>query len=1172
MRPLKRARSALVPLISMVTILFVAVVIGALVAGYRPVVIQTGSMGDTAPAGSLIIAMPRAGGDVGVGDILIMRRPDLATVTHRVIEVELANDATFAITQGDANESPDATPYPLDSEQLVSRWVLKGWGFRLQKVFEPGIALALVALATLAIAVGQLRRIWREPSDAAPVSRATPEPRRTKTQRRRRAMAISAFPLVAVMTVGVAWAMFQSSEVVASNDFSTSACFDAQVGSVQSGQTIHAVDGVVQIPITPVNPNSSFLLLSTRSSSNRPVGATVRGTLAGGGVRIELDRDTNAGVPSAITVAWSVIEYPCGVSVQRGTATGSGTDRVDIPISTVDSGASFVLVNSEANRTDQDFGADDLFVAELTSATNLRIRSDATVVVHPGRTFSWQVISFDDGADVAIQNVTSTLGVGVTSATILLGTPVDETTTFILGAATSASAGADIGERLIRTHLTSPTSVEVSRQVGGDAIDVNVQVITLKDGSTVRHGTVDFNAGQPTASVTVSPVDSSRSTAISTMVSAGPNASGSTAMVTDDVLGEASATFVLSDPTTVSITRSATSSSASFGWQVIEWGGPQWWDPSYTFRQRIDATTTTAAAPDAYTLPVTIDHAALVTSGLSINDGSDVRIVRWDGTSWTELDRVVDPDTTWDSTTTTLWFRSQDPIGVASTISYWLYFGNGSPGPAADDPENVFLLTEDFESGTLGDFEDRTGSTGWYRAQPWSRRIPVTVPAGRVSSDLTDFPLLVSLTNADLGSNAQADGSDIRFTTSGGAPLAHELERWDPTTGSVTAWVKIPNLTSAAPTTIYLYYGADDAPDQQDIRDVWSDEIEGAWHMHRDPSGTAPQADDSSRRNHDGIGRGSMTGNDLATGLIGDAIDFDGVNDMLEVDPFEVSNTNALTVSGWVRIDSFTFDQRIITKATDGFNRVFELTIRNTGAVRGRFSLDGVRREYVSAPGVVSLGTWHHLVTIWDGSTIRVFVDGIELGTKAVSGSLDSNSTMPVTLGNVASGDRAFDGLLDEVRVETVARSQAWLSASESSQRSPGVFLLVGSAETGSWFEQDTWTYRRPIAIDPDLVPADVADFALLVQVVDTELQAKAQSSGADLVFTAADGVTRLDHVVESYDGSTGTLAAWVRLPKLDSAVPTALFMYYGAPAAFDQQDPVGVFGEDGDLTLLLNG
>ena len=70
-------------------------------------------------------------------------------------------------------------------------------------------------------------------------------------------------------------------------------------------------------------------------------------------------------------------------------------------------------------------------------------------------------------------------------------------------------------------------------------------------------------------------------------------------------------------------------------------------------------------------------------------------------------------------------------------------------------------------------------------------------------------------------------------------------------------------------------------------------------------------------------------------------------------------------------------------------------------------------------------------------------------------------------------------------------------------------------------------------------------------------------------MFTEADGTTRLDHVIESYDPLTGALTAWVRVPLLSSTVDTELFIYYSNPSAVDQQDPADVFGRDTDVQIL---
>lgn len=1154
--------------LALAIIIAVSVILGGLAAGYRPVVLQTGSMAPTAPPKSLIIAAPRAAEDIAVGDVVVMRRPGATPVTHRVIEIEGSDAVRFAITQGDANEAPDAAPYPLDGEQLVARWIRPGWGGTIQSVFQPGIALAVMGIAMLALVVQTLRSIWAPPAPAPIRAGQTSTPGAgdppTKKRRSRKPLAIAIFPLTGLFTTGVAWALFSSAEIVTSNDFATAACFDAQLGSVQKGQTVHALSGNISVPITPVDPSGSFVIASVRSAANEPADNLVQVQLGGGGTTVELDRLTDAGAPPPITVAWSVVEYSCGVSVQRGIVNGDGSGQLDIPISPVDPTTTFGLSSTAPDAAAANMGTNDYFVTELTSSTNLQLRTSGSSLP-AGQTFAWQVVSFDDPGDITVQTISTTLASGSGSANVSIPLPADPSTTFLLTSGTTDTGGTTIAQRQLRAHLVDANTVEVSRLATSATNEVSIQVVTLKDGSSVRHGTVDFAPGIPVRTIEVEPIDPSRSTALSTVMMPGIASGGQTDFTADDIVGEASATFTLSDSETLSIQRDATASNASFGWQVIEWAGPGWWNPNYDFRQRIDVDTS-VAAPGEYTLTFTIDHAALVSTGLSQPDGSDLRVLRWDGSSWTELDRILDDGSAWNQVTTTLRFRTTEPIAAASSSTYWLYFGNDSPALAFADPENVFLLIEDFESGTLGDFEDRTGGTAWYTADPWTRRIPITVPAGRVASPVNDFPLLVSMTVADLGTNAQPDGSDIRFTASNDTtPLAHEIETWNPATGQLVAWVNVPAISSASATTIYAYYGAANAPAQHDVRSTWSNDFEGAWHLSRDPAGSAPQIDDSTVRNHDGLSRGSMTSGDLVPGLVGDAIDFDGVDDMFEVDPFDLSSSG-LTVSGWVNLDSNTSEPRIINKATDPFNRVFELTVDGTN-VRGRLTLDGAPNMLVG-PGV-TLGAWHHLAMTWDRTTIRLYVDGVEVAFQAASGTIAVDPTMPVTIGGIDSLDRQLDGRIDEVRIERVPRSAAWIAASEANQRTPGTFLNIGAVETGSWLAQGTWGARKQIAVDADLVSFDATDFPLLVEVIDVELQAGALASGTDIVFTDADGTTRLDHVIEAWDASTGTLSAWVKVPLLSSTTDTQLFAYYSNPSAEDQQDPEGVFGATADLAFL---
>ena len=80
--------------------------------------------------------------------------------------------------------------------------------------------------------------------------------------------------------------------------------------------------------------------------------------------------------------------------------------------------------------------------------------------------------------------------------------------------------------------------------------------------------------------------------------------------------------------------------------------------------------------------------------------------------------------------------------------------------------------------------------------------------------------------------------------------------------------------------------------------------------------------------------------------------------------------------------------------------------------------------------------------------------------------------------------------------------------------------------------------------------------FPVLVSVTDSDLRRSVSAAGADILFTSADGVTKLNYERELYSGNTGRLIAWVQVPTLSSSTDTAIYIYYGNPAASDSNTP----------------
>lgn len=345
----------------------------------------------------------------------------------------------------------------------------------------------------------------------------------------------------------------------------------ATLSSIQTGETAITTNGTTSVTINSVDTTKAFLVFSLRSNSDRPVGSTVRGTLASS-TSIEFLRNTNESSPSTITARWSVVAFTNGVSVQRGTVALSAT-TVNVTLSALASlNRAFVLWSKSCEAGGGTSDENDFLLSELTSTTNLQFRSNQA---NSTNSIGWQVVQFATDADGFVQRgLVTTMGTSNTSATATIPTPVDVDRTFVLAdARENDSAGnVAIGARMITAVLTDSTTITFERSATdgiNDVQEISWQAIELKDGSTVRHGVTAFADGvaQATPSFT-SPIRAGDSIAFASVQSPTAQSNGRTPYVTDDIVGVSSFTFVPSG-TELTIDRASTVSSAHVAWFVV---------------------------------------------------------------------------------------------------------------------------------------------------------------------------------------------------------------------------------------------------------------------------------------------------------------------------------------------------------------------------------------------------------------------------------------------------------------------------------------------------------------------------------------------------------------------------------------------------------------------------
>ncbi len=517
------------------------------------------------------------------------------------------------------------------------------------------------------------------------------------------------------------------------------------------------------------------------------------------------------------------------------------------------------------------------------------------------------------------------------------------------------------------------------------------------------------------------------------------------------------------------------------------------------------------------------------------------------------------------------------PVVEGNSITYYNYTSN------QNGFERSLVMTpgEHHLEFRFGDDVEVAYNTAWFDTS-FQFRKTITIDNTKVSgsSDHTDFPVLVSISsNADLNSaNVQSNGNDIFFTDTAGTKIPHEIESFsnDASTGKLVAWVKVPTLSTSTDTTLFMYYGNAAAADQQDATAVWDSNYKGVWHLSEDPAGTAPQMKDSTSNDNDGTSNGGLSSADQVAGQINGSLDVSGGSDWIQAPHSSSLNLvgSAATVSAWAKMTSGqSSDAGLVVKATNGYE--IQLGIQSND--KPNFRINANSGTYLTGGTTLSVGQWYFIYGIYDGSTVKVYVNGVEDGSTSNSGNIDA-TTEPVLIGRRAIGDnRFFTGIIDEVRMSDVARSTDWMITRYNNENSPSAFIIIDSqtispaglipygsptitdsALVEGWFNSN-WSFRKSLTIDNTKVSGagSHTDFPVLVSITDSELLDNTQSSGNDILFTSADGVTQLSHEIESYNSSTGELVAWVTIPFLSTATDTIFYMYYGNSAAADQQDVV---------------
>lgn len=183
-----------------------------------------------------------------------------------------------------------------------------------------------------------------------------------------------------------------------------------------------------------------------------------------------------------------------------------------------------------------------------------------------------------------------------------------------------------------------------------------------------------------------------------------------------------------------------------------------------------------------------------------------------------------------------------------------------------------------------------------------------------------------------------------------------------------------------------------------------------------------------------------------------------------------LNSLSAMTYECWVKANGIPAASTRIVDKNQVANNGFLIAMTTAGLLQTQVGNTTTAQGHIA--GKIPLGQWAHIAVVWDGANVYSFLNGTQVAAAlALSGGTTGTDVLPLVMGNRNPNDKAWNGLIQEIRYSNNARYTANFTPQTTQFVNDANTIVLIHADEGSGTPVDSSSNALTVTLAGATIP-----------------------------------------------------------------------------------------------------